>query len=67
MSAVGSKPARVLGFVLPVFFVLLSFVLPFFSQTTVGTGSIVGAVTDLRRGDRRRQSNDHEYRHGAGC
>jgi hypothetical protein len=46
MSAVASKLASVLGFILSVFFVLLSFVLPLFSQTTVGTGSIVGTVSD---------------------
>jgi Carboxypeptidase regulatory-like domain len=46
MSADANKLARILGFALPVFFMLVSFVPPFFSQTTVGTGSIVGAVTD---------------------
>jgi hypothetical protein len=35
-----------ISFVLSVFFVLLSFVLPVFTQTTVGTRSIVGVVTD---------------------
>src|ERR1700741_3105589 len=46
MSRVARKLARILWFVLPPIFVLLSFVRPSFSQTTVGTGSIVGAVTD---------------------
>src|ERR1700730_17117080 len=46
MSAFARRLARILGFVLPPIFVLLSFVSPAFSQTTVGTGSIVGTVSD---------------------
>ena len=44
MSAVARRLACILGFVLPPIFVLLSFVRPVFTQTTVGTGSIVGTV-----------------------
>jgi hypothetical protein len=46
MSAVARRLARILDFVLPPIFVLVSFVRPSFSQTTVGTGSIVGAVSE---------------------
>src|SRR5437016_14084789 len=46
MSGVAGKLARILGSVLPPTFVLLSFVRPTLSQTTVGTGSIVGIVSD---------------------
>jgi L-asparagine transporter-like permease len=43
MSAVARRLARILGFVLTPIFVLLSFVR--FSQTTVGTGGIVGTAS----------------------
>src|SRR5437016_2404755 len=46
MSGVARKLARIVGFVLPPIIVLVSFVRPSFSQTTVGTGSIVGIVSD---------------------
>src|SRR6266481_7148390 len=46
MSGVARKLARIVGFVLPPIIVLASFVRPSFSQTTVGTGSIVGIVSD---------------------
>ena len=49
MSAFVRRLARILGFVLPPIFVVLSFVRPVFSQTTVGTGSIVGTVSDPSR------------------
>src|SRR5215469_2123511 len=49
MNSVVSKTARVLGFVFSASFVLLSFGLSVFSQTTVGTGSIVGTVSDPSR------------------
>src|SRR6266478_9941558 len=46
MSGVARKLARIVGFVLPPIIVVVSFVRPSFSQTTVGTGSIVGIVSD---------------------
>jgi hypothetical protein len=46
MSRVTRKLARIVGFVLPPIIVLVSFVRPSFSQTTIGTGSIVGIVSD---------------------
>jgi hypothetical protein len=45
MSAVARRLARIPGFVLPPIFVLLSFVRPSLSQTTVGTGGIVGTAS----------------------
>jgi len=46
MNGVVRKLARIVGSVLPPIIVLVSFVRPSFSQTTVGTGSIVGTVSD---------------------
>lgn len=46
MSAVSRRLARILDSVLPPIFVLLNFVRPVFIQTIVGTGSIVGTVSD---------------------
>ena len=46
MSDTGGKFARVLAFMLSAWLVLLSITHPLSAQTTVGTGSIVGTVSD---------------------
>ena len=46
MIAAAGKFARTFAPVLPAVFVLLSITGPLFAQTTVGTGSIVGTVSD---------------------
>jgi Carboxypeptidase regulatory-like domain len=46
MSGAAGKFARVFAFVLAVWPALLSSTYPLFAQTTVGTGSIVGTVSD---------------------
>jgi hypothetical protein len=46
MSAASGKLVRMLDFALPAIFVLLSLAGPCFGQSTVGTGSIVGTVSD---------------------
>jgi hypothetical protein len=46
MSAASGKLVCMLDFALPAIFVLLGLARPFFAQTTVGTGSIVGTVSD---------------------
>ncbi len=46
MSAAATKPARILAPLLMTVLGLLSLAHPLFAQTTVGTGSIVGSVSD---------------------
>lgn len=46
MSATVEKLAHVLAFVLAAWLALLSITHPMFAQTTIGTGSIVGTVSD---------------------
>src|SRR5207245_11486293 len=46
MSAAGTRFTRILALALSAAFALLSLPRPLFAQTTVGTGSIVGTVSD---------------------
>ena len=46
MSAAGTRFTRIPALALSAAFVLLSLARPLFAQTTVGTGSIVGTVSD---------------------
>jgi hypothetical protein len=46
MRSTAEELARVFAFVIAAYLVLLSITRPLFAQTTVGTGSIVGTVSD---------------------